>query len=910
MNRLKKMCLLLIAIIGQWQLLCGQKITGLTATASSGNASLAVDNNTSTRWESAFSDPQWIVVDLGAEYPVNKVIIRWEAANAKNYTLEASTNGTDYTVLATKTNMGGGNRIDTLSNLSVTARYIKINGTERNLTYGYSIWEIEVYQQSAPVLTSMVILPNITQTMKVGSTMQFTAQGLDQNNDPIALTDSVIWIISDSINQISASGMLTANKPGFVTITAKSGTLTATKTVEIEPADPNIALHKTVYTSSGNGTLAVDNNTGTRWESAFSDPQYIMVDLGEVYHITGIKVIWETANAKNYTITAGTDTSAMLTLVSASNMPVGPRTDAWYDSVSGNFRFIRINGIARNTGYGYSIWELKIFGVEKQFANISWNVPDSIVYGKLLDSTILNATANIAGTFVYNPSYGTKLFAGKNQQLMVDFYPADTVFYKKTSLSVNIDVLKANPIINWPTPMDIVYGTPIDSTQLNATADVPGNFNYQPGLGTILNAGTNRLLSVVFVPNDTANYNTVETTVAINILKATPQLSWIQPAAITYGTALSTDQLNASANIEGTYIYNPQPGTVLSAGKGQTLMVIFTPSDTINYESVQASVTLDVNKATPLITWNNPDPISVGTALSEIQLNATATTEGEFLYSPAAGTLLPVGRNQLLSVTFTPADTMNYTTASKTVYIDVVSVLPQITWNTPADIVYGTPLDSIQLNATVNAEGILIYEPSAGTVLNAGKNQILKVTFIPNDTINVARTMKTVTINVLKATPRIEWSKPADIIEGTALSNDQLNATANVEGTFAYDPAAGTIMQAGNNQKLHVAFTPADTINYEIVTAEVSINVIPKVAVANENLQILSVFPNPFVDYIMVKGVSGKNISYSVATIDGKIVQSGTISGNLIRLSTLTSGWYILKVNEGNTIHSFHILKK
>ncbi|MGB9939059.1 PKD domain-containing protein [Methanosarcina sp.] len=81
------------------------------------------------------------------------------------------------------------------------------------------------------------------------------------------------------------------------------------------------------------------------------------------------------------------------------------------------------------------------------------------------------------------------------------------------------------------------------------------------------------------------------------------------------------------------------------------------------------------------------------------------------------------------------------------------------------------------------------------------------------------------TINVLKVTPTVTWSNPADIIQGTPLSSTQLNAVASVPGTFAYTPAEGTVLSAGT-QTLHVDFTPTDTANYNTTSKDVTINVL------------------------------------------------------------------------------------
>jgi hypothetical protein len=70
--------------------------------------------------------------------------------------------------------------------------------------------------------------------------------------------------------------------------------------------------------------------------------------------------------------------------------------------------------------------------------------------------------------------------------------------------------------------------------------------------------------------------------------------------------------------------------------------------------SSDSTHTLTVNKATPVVTWNNPADVTFGGALSAVQLNATASVPGTFVYTPAAGTVLPVGNGQTLSVAFTP----------------------------------------------------------------------------------------------------------------------------------------------------------------------------------------------------------------------------------------------------------------
>jgi hypothetical protein len=461
---------------------------------------------------------------------------------------------------------------------------------------------------------------------------------------------------------------------------------------------------------------------------------------------------------------------------------------------------------------------------------ITWANPSSIVYGTALSATQLNATTNVAGTFVYTPAAGAVLGAG-SQTLSVTFTPTDTTDYTTATTTATLTVTQAMPTITWANPAAVSYGTVLSSTQLNATASVPGTFVYTPTAGTTPATGSDTL-SVAFTPTDTTDYTAASAIVTLTVNKATPAITWATPAAISYGTVLSSIQLNASASVPGTFVYTPAAGTTPATGS-DTLSVVFTPTDTTDYTAVSATVTLTVNKATPTITWANPAAISYGTVLSSTQLNATASVPGTFVYTPAAGTT-PATGSDTLSVAFTPTDTTDYTTATTTATLTVTQATPVMTWANPSSIVYGTALSSTQLNATANVAGTFVYTPAAGAVLGAG-SQMLSVTFTPTDTTDYTTTSATVTLTVNKATPTITWATPAAISYGTVLSSTQLNATASVPGTFVYTPTAGTTPATGSDT-LSVAFTPTDTTDYTTASATVTLTVnkaVPTVTWAN-----------------------------------------------------------------------------
>ncbi|MBS2213776.1 fibrobacter succinogenes major paralogous domain-containing protein [Carboxylicivirga mesophila] len=235
---------------------------------------------------------------------------------------------------------------------------------------------------------------------------------------------------------------------------------------------------------------------------------------------------------------------------------------------------------------------------------------------------------------------------------------------------------KSNPTISWSNPADIQYGVALSAEQLNATASVEGTFSYMPRIGTVLEAGAEQELTVNFTPEDKGSYKEVSASVLINVLPGEPEITWENPADIVYETALGETELNATANIAGTFVYTPELGTVLTAGNEQELMVAFTPEDTDNYQVISKTVLINVLKQDPVITWEQPmdmffymgDP----QPLTEKQLNATANMEGTMNYIGivAGATVLPPGKKEL-QAEFVPADADNYNTVTKSVTVHV-----------------------------------------------------------------------------------------------------------------------------------------------------------------------------------------------------------------------------------------------
>jgi hypothetical protein len=128
-------------------------------------------------------------------------------------------------------------------------------------------------------------------------------------------------------------------------------------------------------------------------------------------------------------------------------------------------------------------------------------------------------------------------------------------------------------------------------------SSLPYNFNV-PGTGDI------NLVARVYDASGQSSAQSTRLTIAAACAQTTmqtPTIIWPTPAAISYGTALGANQLNATASVPGVFRYSSPTGTILSAGP-QTITATFTPTDTANYSAAMASVTVNVTPASLTIT--------------------------------------------------------------------------------------------------------------------------------------------------------------------------------------------------------------------------------------------------------------------------------------------------------------------
>jgi chitodextrinase len=240
-------------------LLSRGKPTSASSTESSAHSSdRAVDGNTTTRWASVEgSDPQWITVDLGSVNSISRVKLVWEAAYGKAYRLEVSGDGTAWTTLKSVTGENGGT--DDHTGLTGTGRYLRLYGTQRGTSYGYSLWELEVYGAGSTDTTAPSVPGNLRSTGVTSSTI---ALAWDPATDNVAVTGYDVF----------RSGVKVTTATGTTyTDTGLAGSTSYTYTVQARDGAGNVSAASapvTATTSASSGTVDYQAELATLSQAA------------------------------------------------------------------------------------------------------------------------------------------------------------------------------------------------------------------------------------------------------------------------------------------------------------------------------------------------------------------------------------------------------------------------------------------------------------------------------------------------------------------------------------------------------------------------------------------------------------------------------------------------------------------
>ena len=268
--------------------------------------------------------------------------------------------------------------------------------------------------------------------------------------------------------------------------------------------------------------------------------------------------------------------------------------------------------------------------------------------------------------------------------------------------------------------VDSVYGSTLENTGLSLDYRQVNPHGGTTDLGSTAPADAGSY-TVVASFAGSADYATGSSAaLPFTVTPATLTGVSVKAVNIIYGTVLANSQLSGTASVAGSFSYTSAAGTLLTAGNGHSEAVTFTPTNA-DYTTAASTVTVNVSRATPTVTVN-PVNIIYGTALANSQLSGTAnwtvngrlvSVLGTFTYTSVAGTVLKTGNGQSEAVTFTPADSTDYTTVSASVAINV----------TVGGILVLDPKASGALtlsgNATITETGAIVVDSSSSTALVA-----------------------------------------------------------------------------------------------------------------------------------------------------------------------------------------------
>jgi RHS repeat-associated protein len=490
---------------------------------------------------------------------------------------------------------------------------------------------------------------------------------------------------------------------------------------------------------------------------------------------------------------------------------------------------------------------------------ITWATPAAINAGTALSATQLNATASVAGTFAYVPAAGSVPAAGTDA-LSVVFTPTNTTDYQ-TSYDY---VLQA---VNGPAPI-------ITTAAGNGTAGYAGDNGPATsaefyGLGGMVCDSAGNLYIA-----DSYNHRVRKLIIATGIVTTVagngvygysgdggPATSAeVSPSGVAldsagnlyiadrFGSAIR--RVDASTGIittiagDGTAGYSGDGGSATSAQLNEPMALAFDASGNIYVADNGNNVIRKVNVSSGIITTvagngtaadagdgglatsaeiNDPRGLAIdsagnvyvseriGARVREINAStgiiATVAGEGPLSYDyvgdggPATSALLHWATGVALD-------------GAGNLYIADENAGRVRKVNLSTGII-----------TTVAGDGVEGYSGDGGPATSAEMDIIAGIALDPHGNLYVADAGN-FRIREVNYTTAVNWAPPAPIAYGTALSATQLDATANVPGTFAYTPAAGTVPPIGQNT-LSVTFTPADTTDYQPVTQTVALTVNP-----------------------------------------------------------------------------------
>lgn len=385
--------------------------------ASSGNPELGADDNTGTRWESTQNDNQWWSVNYGTPKDFNTIQILWEGAYGKSFKLLGSNDGSTWADLKEITDQvipGPFPYSQTIDlGTTVSYQYVKFVGISRGTPYGYSFWEFKTFVKDSQVLTTLTLTP-ASNLAKVGTTVALAVKTLDQYGTDMAA--DVSYSVTPADAGTVDGGVLTVTKPGAISITATSGSLTTTAQV-FSYAGDNMALSTDIMSDNKiiaqsdflpGGTdayHAVDADGGSIYQGSSTNgttdaeadrtyDSWFVIDLGKTVDIEAVSIRFEGACSQEYHLdfasTYNGDATAWTTGFNyVGTAGINGRTDLIYAGGDNDLanaqgvRYVRFFSTKAATQYGMKIFDMKVFATAVDDGSVDISVSPEVMYATM-----------------------------------------------------------------------------------------------------------------------------------------------------------------------------------------------------------------------------------------------------------------------------------------------------------------------------------------------------------------------------------------------------------------------------------------------------------------------------------------------------------------------------------------------
>lgn len=436
------------------------------------DASNAIDGDAGTMWAAEASGAKdfdaWMVVNLGSELDVNGCYLHWEGATSAEYTVEVSTDGVEYTpVFSYASDVNMQDRYDwVFDGKSHKARFVKIHSTKANTQWGVKLKELQIFAEGtlAPAELAAIELTVDNVVNKFGTTTtnyNLSCDAFDQYGNAWELSEeelaSLQWTVTPAETASIENNVLTVTAIDNYTVTCSlDGVVSNPVEVNVVSSSSNIIEDNENVTATAcestdeanPANFAIDGNTGSMWivpDQTGTDLVYdawIQIDLGKVYDIDCVNVLWEASCPADYKVIVsetGNDDSVVYGERMGNVSVPGTDLDDWFYGKVVKGRFVKVYSTKAALPYGIKMKELYVYGKEVTSSSVSSLLESGVRVQLAGDVLRFSVEANAV---VYNMNGVAVATANGVVEMNVSSLPSGVYVVKAVDMNGNVATVK------------------------------------------------------------------------------------------------------------------------------------------------------------------------------------------------------------------------------------------------------------------------------------------------------------------------------------------------------------------------------------------------------------------------------------------------------------------------------------